>query len=130
MFVIISLILLLFFIYRLYKYFFPSLSINPQGKYVLITGCGSGFGHALAIELDKQGFNVFAGVHNEHSESLLRNYLSKRSIVFVLDITKQKDIDAAYNLIKEKTNTLHALVNNAGTGQAGYIDWLTLEIMR
>jgi short-subunit dehydrogenase len=47
-----------------------------------------------------------------------------------LDITRQDDIDLAYDLVKEKTNTLHALVNNAGISTSAYIDWMTMESMR
>ena len=115
---------------RLYKYFFPSPNIDPTGKYVLITGCSSGFGYALAVELDKRGFNVFAGVRNLQKASSLQEQLSSRSLVFTLDITKQDDIDAAYTMIKKQTNTLHALVNNAGMSKNGYIDWMTMDLMR
>jgi NAD(P)-dependent dehydrogenase (short-subunit alcohol dehydrogenase family) len=121
---------LLNFLYSIYRYFFPSPNIDPKGKYVLISGCDSGFGHALAIKLDQQGFNVFAGVFNSNNETLLRNTLSKQATIFCLDITKQEDIDKAYDLVKEKTNTLHALVNNAGISTSGYIDWMTMESMR
>jgi NAD(P)-dependent dehydrogenase (short-subunit alcohol dehydrogenase family) len=130
MFFIITLAIILSVIYQLYKHFFPSSNINPHGKYVLITGCSSGFGYTLAIELDKQGFNVFAGVRSIQNASSLKQQLSPRSVVFVLDITKQEDIDAAYTMIKEKTNTLHALVNNAGISRSNYIDWMTIELMR
>jgi len=130
MFFILTLITIFYITYQLYKHFFPSPNIDPNDKYVLITGCSSGFGYTLAIELDKQGFNVFAGVRNIQSKSLLDRHLSSRSIVFILDITKQEDIDTAYNLVKEKTNTLHALVNNAGVSKGNYIDWMTVELMR
>jgi NAD(P)-dependent dehydrogenase (short-subunit alcohol dehydrogenase family) len=130
MFFIITLVIILNVTYQLYKHFFPSPNINPNGKYVLITGCSSGFGYTLAIELDKQGFNVFAGVRNLQNASALKQQLSSRSVVFILDITKQEDIDAAYTMVKEKTNTLHALVNNAGISRSNYIDWMTIEIMR
>lgn len=89
----------------MYRFFRPHPNIDPQGKYVLITGCGSGIGHELAIKLDQQGFYVFASVRNSRSEELLR------STVFVLDITKAEDIDAAYVMITNKTDTLHALVD-------------------
>jgi hypothetical protein len=36
-------------------------SVNPKGKAVLVTGCDSGFGHLTALELNKQGYHVFAG---------------------------------------------------------------------
>lgn len=36
-------------------------ALQVQGKAVFITGCDSGFGHALAKHLHKLGFTVFAG---------------------------------------------------------------------
>ena len=120
----------LYVAYRLYRHFFPAPNINPNGKYVLISGCDTGFGHALAIELDKQDFNVLAGVFAPDSVTSLKTKLSPRATVFLLDISKQEDIDAAYDLVKEKTNTLHALVNNAGIGMGGNIDWTSMEVMR
>lgn len=35
--------------------------LQVKGKSVFITGCDSGFGHALAKHLHKLGFTVFAG---------------------------------------------------------------------
>lgn len=35
--------------------------LQVRGKAVLITGCDTGFGHALAKHLHKLGFTVFAG---------------------------------------------------------------------
>jgi len=127
---IIGFVLLLFVGYELYRYFFPAPNIDPRGKYVLISGCDTGFGNALALELDKQGFNVFAGVYSADSKDSLRNQLSSRATIFSLDIARQQDIDSAYKMIKEKTNTLHALVNNAGIATGGHIDWITVESMR
>jgi NAD(P)-dependent dehydrogenase (short-subunit alcohol dehydrogenase family) len=122
--------LIVYISYRLYQHFFPTPNINPNGKYVLISGCDTGFGHGLAIELDKQGFNVLAGVLVPDNVSSLKNELSVKATVFRLDITKQEDIDAAYDLVKDKTNTLHSLVNNSGIAGGSYIDWTSMEIMR
>ena len=130
MYLIIIFIILLYIAYCLYQHFFPSPNINPKNKYVLITGCDTGFGHQLAIQLDKQGFNVLAAVYVPHNITLLKNKLSSKSAVFRLDITKQQDIDNTFKLVQEKTNVLHALVNNAGIGVGGYIDGITLESMR
>jgi NAD(P)-dependent dehydrogenase (short-subunit alcohol dehydrogenase family) len=113
-----------------YQRVYPSPDINPTGKYVLISGCDSGFGYGLAIELDKQGLNVLAGIYNPNNTDALTKHLSSRATVFKLDITLQEDIDAAYEMISKKTKTLHALVNNAGVGTGGYIDWITIESMR
>jgi len=130
MFTIIILTLICYIIYQLYQHFFPSPNINPNDKYVLISGCDTGIGRGLALELDKQGFNVLAGVYLQDNVITLREKLSSKASVFRLDITKQEDIDTAFDLVKDKTNTLHALVNNAGIIDGSYIDWTSLELMR
>jgi NAD(P)-dependent dehydrogenase (short-subunit alcohol dehydrogenase family) len=130
MFFTISIIIFIYVSYRVYQYFFPTPDINPNGKYVLISGCDTGFGHGLALELDQQGFNVLAGIYNPNNQDSLTHCLSSRATVFKLDITRQEDINAAYEMISTKTKTLHALVNNAGVGAYGYIDWVTVEHIR
>ncbi|CAF1176927.1 unnamed protein product [Rotaria sordida] len=127
---LVGFIIIIYIFYRLYQHFFPTPSINPDGKYVLISGCDTGFGHSLAIELDKQGFNVLAGVFVPDNITSLKNKLSSKATVFHLDITKQEDIDDAFQLVKEKTKVLHGLVNNAGISVSGYIDWMSIEVMR
>ncbi|UJR32686.1 hypothetical protein I4U23_020145 [Adineta vaga] len=130
MFWILGFVIFFYIFYRLYLHFFPSPSIKPNGKYVLISGCDSGFGHKLAVQLDQKGFHVLAGVYLSNNISKLEKELSSKATVFSLDITKQQDIDGIYELVRKKTNTLHALVNNAGIGEGGYVDWTSLEFMR
>ncbi|CAF3716562.1 unnamed protein product [Rotaria sp. Silwood1] len=127
---LIGFIIILYISYRLYQHFFPTPNINPNGKYVLISGCDSGFGNGLAIELDKQGFNVLAGVLLPDNVASLKEKLSSKATVFLLDITKQEDIDSAFELVNKKTTVLHGLVNNAGITAGSCIDWTPLEVMR
>lgn len=122
--------LVIYVLYRAYRRFYPSPSINPDGKYVLISGCDTGFGHHLALTLDQRGFNVFATVYNEANRRSLQNQLSNRSSVFCLDITQPAQVAAAFDIVKSKTSVLHALVNNAGIDQDGLIDWITMDFMR
>lgn len=87
-------------------------------KAVLVTGCDSGFGHALVKKLDKLGFTVFAGVLNEKgsgAEELRRN-CSKQITVLQMDITNPEQIKDAHSKVVEKVQDkgLWALVNNAG----------------
>ncbi|CAF3456360.1 unnamed protein product [Rotaria sp. Silwood2] len=130
MFLLIGLGILVYIIYRLYQHIFTIMNINPHNRYVFISGCDTGIGHALAIELDKQGFNVFAGVYIPDNITSLKAILSLKATIFHLDITKEEDINAAFELVQKKTNTLHALINNAGIITHGYIDWTSLELMR
>jgi 11-cis-retinol dehydrogenase len=129
MYSIISLTIVLYISYRLYQYFFPTPNINPHDKYVLISGCDTGVGHRLAIELDKQGFNVLAGVFVQDNITVLKDKLSPRATVFQLDITNEEDICTTFELVQKKTNSLHALINNAGIFTLGGIDWTSLELM-
>lgn len=130
MFVFIGIILFAYVLYEVYRQLFPAANVNPEGKYVLISGCDSGFGNGLAIELDRQGFHVFAGVFESESQAKLEKQLSSRAIVFPLDVTRKQDIESALKLVKQKTTSLHALVNNAGVITSGHIDWITVESIR
>ncbi|XP_004842844.1 estradiol 17-beta-dehydrogenase 2 isoform X2 [Heterocephalus glaber] len=73
-------------------------------KAVLVTGCDSGFGHALAKNLDKLGFTVFAGVLNEKSSGAeeLRRNCSKHITVLQMDITNPEQIKDAHSKVIEK----------------------------
>ena len=115
---------------RFYRRSFSSSTINPEGKYVLISGCDTGFGRALAIRFDQKNFHVFAGVYNVENAAHLQAQLSTRATVFPLDITKLDDINLAYDRIIGKTKTLHALINNAGVSMGGNLDWTSMEVFR
>ncbi|CAF5172077.1 unnamed protein product, partial [Rotaria magnacalcarata] len=56
--------------------------------------------------------------------------LSARATVFSIDISKEDQINSAYEIVKDKTNVLHALVNNAGICENGLIDWTSMDTMR
>ncbi|KAM5262611.1 17-beta-hydroxysteroid dehydrogenase type 2 [Ctenodactylus gundi] len=87
-------------------------------KAVLVTGCDSGFGHALVKDLDKLGFIVFAGVLNEKGPGAeeLRRTCSQNVSVLQMDITNPEQIQDAHRQVVEKVQDkgLWALVNNAG----------------
>ncbi|XP_004692488.1 PREDICTED: retinol dehydrogenase 7-like [Condylura cristata] len=103
---------------------------NLSDKYVLITGCSSGFGHLLARQLDRQGLRVLATCRNEADAEKLRAQASSRLETVILDVTKSESIAAAVQWVKERTGSrgLWGLVNNAGTGvPLGPNEWLTKE---
>jgi len=123
-------VIILYASFRIYQRLVPKPNIDPKGKYVLISGCDTGFGNGLALELDKQGFSVLAGVFVKDNISVLQSKLSNKATVFHLDITNQESIDEAFNLVQTKTKVLHALVNNAGIGLANVIDLMTMDELR
>lgn len=83
-------------------------------RYILITGTSSGLGNALAHELSRQGYSVFAGVRNQKDKQLFSNH--ENIIPIILDVTKSESIAETVHYIAEKTKEqgLYALINNAG----------------
>ncbi|KAK7072899.1 (2R,3R)-2,3-butanediol dehydrogenase, partial [Halocaridina rubra] len=117
--------------------YFASLQIPPSKKAVLITGCDSGFGNAIALHLDNLGFRVFAGClfadSNGEGAEKLRKEGSDLLHVLQLDITKQEQLNKAVVDIKGKLSEnegLWGLVNNAGVCTMGIVEWTPLEMFR
>lgn len=103
---------------------------NLKGKAVFITGCDSGFGHLLALELWKtHGAKVFAGcLTSEGIESLSR--ISQGQIKPLhLDITIQSSVEKAFHTVSKELGSLplYALVNNAGCSVGWFVEFTPLE---
>ena len=83
----------------------PDLS----GKVAAVTGAARGIGYSVAGQLVEAGATVFAGMRSpgqaniEGAESLS------------MDITDEKQVEAAFRYIGQNAGRLDILVNNAGT---------------
>lgn len=92
--------------------------LSPEGKAVLITGCDSGFGHALAKRLHSLGFHVFAMVLHEEGDGakVLKSFRSDRLTVIQMDVTNLTTVQEVEKEIEKQLENkgLYALVNNAG----------------
>ncbi|RDD45816.1 17-beta-hydroxysteroid dehydrogenase type 6 [Trichoplax sp. H2] len=129
---IITIIILLALTYLCYACFL----VKPKGKveglsdrYVLITGCDSGFGRLLAESLCQQKVNVFAGCLTlDAVQELNEKYSTIHA--FILDITRAEQVEQAYELVHKtlpKDVGLWGIVNNAGILINGFTDWLSTE---
>ena len=79
----------------------PRRKIDVKGKYVLITGCDTGFGRATAIKLDKMGACVLATCLTKEGEHSLKSEASDELKTFQLDVTNSKQIKDVYEEIKK-----------------------------
>ncbi|XP_019330193.1 PREDICTED: 17-beta-hydroxysteroid dehydrogenase type 6-like, partial [Aptenodytes forsteri] len=70
-------------------------------KYVLITGCDSGFGNLLARQLDARGLRVLAACLTETGAAQLRAATSPRLQTVLLDVTSSQSIAAATAWVRE-----------------------------
>ena len=77
------------------------ISLNIKGKYVLITGCDSGFGRATAIQLDKMGACVLATCLTKKGEQSLESAASARLKTFQMDVTSSQQIEKVFGQVKE-----------------------------
>lgn len=119
--VVISIVHYLLWIHR------PKKHLETSELAVVITGCDTGFGNLLAKELHSLGFKVVATFLTEEGMKSLQNHVD---LALKCDVTIDSDIEKLYKATDEFLNTknlkLWAVVNNAGVGMGGYLDWLSL----
>uniref|UniRef100_A0A8C4XWU7 Retinol dehydrogenase 16-like n=1 Tax=Gopherus evgoodei TaxID=1825980 RepID=A0A8C4XWU7_9SAUR len=98
----------LFFLRRWYRER-QSVEGLPE-KYVLITGCDSGFGNLLAKQLDARGLRVLAACLTQQGAEQLRKATSERLQTVILDVTRTDSIAAATAWVKERVGdkVIHA----------------------
>jgi NAD(P)-dependent dehydrogenase (short-subunit alcohol dehydrogenase family) len=99
-----------------------------EKKSVLITGCSSGIGRALALGLHQRGYRVFATVRQARDMAHLAA-LGLESLA--LDLTSSESIRQALDEILTRTQgRLYALINNGAYGQPGAVEDLSRDALR
>ena len=101
-------------------------------KAVLITGASTGIGRDAALTLAKRGFQVFAGVRRQEDADNLREEPADQIEPIIIDVTLPDTIRAARESVNEKCadTGLWGLVNNAGIGVNGAIEFVPIENLR
>ncbi|XP_060079627.1 D-beta-hydroxybutyrate dehydrogenase, mitochondrial-like [Ylistrum balloti] len=108
---------------------------NPDRRSVFITGCDTGFGHALAKRMSSLGMTVYAGCLNPEGEGakLLKTATSSENIhVIPLDVTSEESVMSAVDVVKKKTKDegVWALVNNAGVSCLVDVEFCSMDTYR
>src|SRR5687768_2262952 len=105
---------------------------DPGRGAVVVTGASTGIGHATAIELDRIGFRVFAGVRKDSDAESIRGEGSERLEPLTLDVADEASVASAAGSVAEKIGDagLAGLVNNAGIVVAGPLEALPLDDLR
>ena len=94
-----------------------------QGRIAVITGAGSGLGRSIAIGLARSGAYVaLVDIDKkaiEETRGIIRKELLRSSTMTVYcDITREKDVDKAFDSILHKWGGVDILVNAAGIAPA------------
>ncbi|KAM4693322.1 D-beta-hydroxybutyrate dehydrogenase, mitochondrial-like [Discoglossus pictus] len=113
----------------------PRGTLPVHGKEVLITGCDSGFGFALAKHLHKLGFTVFAGclLKNENGAGAqeLESMESERMRVLQLNVCSEEEVNEAVEFVRKHLRDpergMWGVVNNAGISTYGEVEFSSID---
>jgi len=104
----------------------------PERQSVLITGASTGIGQACALQMDRLGWRVFAGVRREADAAALKAAASPNLEPLILDVTQAEQVTAAAEQVTALVGEsgLHGLVNNAGISIAGPLEFIPMDLLR
>ncbi|WP_370417537.1 SDR family oxidoreductase [Streptomyces sp. QH1-20] len=94
---------------------------------VVITGCSSGIGRAVALRLLGRGYAVYA---TARSTEPLREFATAGAEVLPVDLTDQASMEECVRRVEKRHGAVWGLVNNAGYALAGPVEELDLRDIR
>jgi 3-hydroxybutyrate dehydrogenase len=127
--------LALFGSFSLIYSYFRTLSVPIKDRAVVVTGCDSGFGNALAERLHALGFTVFACFLDDKSYTSqgLQSIGTEtgRMHIIKMDVTDQNQVDEAKRYVESHLpdEGLWGIVNNAGLYNVGFLEWVPMDVM-
>jgi NAD(P)-dependent dehydrogenase (short-subunit alcohol dehydrogenase family) len=101
--------------------------MERRRQVILLTGCSTGIGRATALEAAARGHRVFASARRLDSVADLE---AKGITPLALDVTDPASIGEAVREVLRSDGRIDALVNNAGYGQYGAVEDVSLEEWR
>ena len=102
-------------------------------KVALVTGSSSGIGFETSLALAREGHHTFASMRDTSKATNLKEIAIKENIpieIIELDVDKEESIVTAIKKIVEEAGRLDVLVNNAGYGQFGCTEDVSVEEFR
>jgi len=105
--------------------------MTSQGA-IVITGASTGIGRATALHLDRNGYQVFAGVRRDADAESLRKEASENLRTIHLDVVDPVSIGAARKTVGDALGDagLAGLINNAGISVGSPYEFLELDELR
>jgi len=99
-------------------------------KVAIVTGSSSGNGFETSLLLAKNGFYTYATMRNIDKSTRIKEIAKKDSLpleVLQLDVTDDKSVTDAINVISNRQGRIDVLVNNAGYEHHGAVEELSIE---
>ncbi len=102
-------------------------------KVALVTGSSSGIGFETSLALARDGYNTFASMRDTGKGSNLQDIAKKENLpisIIELDVDKESSIVNAIKKVMKSSGRIDVLVNNAGYGQFGCTEDVSIEEFR
>ena len=102
-------------------------------KVALVTGSSSGIGLETALALARDGYETYASMRDIKKSAELEYAAKKEKLkikIIELDVDEEESIISAIKKISSDSGRLDVLVNNAGYGQFGCTEDITLDDFR
>ena len=102
-------------------------------KVALVTGSSSGIGLETALALSRDGYHTFASMRDTGKADEIKQAAKKENLtidIIELDVDKEESIISGIKKVISETGRLDVLVNNAGYGQFGCTEDLSIEDFR
>lgn len=102
-------------------------------KVALVTGSSSGIGFETCLALAKDGYQTFASMRNLKKSEKLKQIADKENLpikILELDVNGEESIVSAIKKIMNESNRIDVLVNNAGYGQFGCLEDISVDEFR
>jgi len=104
---------------------------TKKTKNVLISGCSTGIGYAIAETLARNGYSVYATMRNPQKAPALAELAKKENLpltVLTMDVDDGESVKSAVNEVIAKAGQIDVLVNNAGIGFIGSVEEMPFDI--
>ena len=102
-------------------------------KVSLVTGSSSGIGLETTLALARNGYHVFASMRDIKKSTELEHAAKKENLtmdIIELDVDKEESIISAIKKITSDSGRIDVLVNNAGYGQFGCTEDVSINEFR
>jgi len=91
-----------------------------QNKVILVTGAGSGIGKTIATMLAANQYKVYAA-----SRRVTTGHNHDGITDLQMDVRNEQSVQQALAYIREKEGNLYGLINSAGLGMTGSVEYTT-----
>jgi acetoin reductase-like protein len=101
-----------------------------RNKVAIVTGAGTGIGHAIALALAKEGANVVIGDIKENSARTTATEIEamrRKTLAVKCDVRSSSEVENMVQKTLEKFGKINILVNNAGVSTMALVVDMTEE---